>query len=171
MELEKGELFMKCGKCGKETVVSWNKDANDFLCGNCSNAIKTTFYQRLCNEKIEGIKVFQVVSLGNSNHLLLERHFNFKNGTHTPKVHTIKQIMKIWGVEKYYGEMINRFKGYGRNYKGVVMTLRNDISEYKWKTDPAHQKLLYFEIMDKETGEGRYNSGVLFQNGKMSFHT
>lgn len=81
---------------------------------------------------------------------------------------TISELMKIWDVQQHYDHMVDHLHRLAKDKENRMVVLQYDSGAYD--ANPDEQKLLYFEVTDND-GNHVINGGVLFQNGKMSFHT
>ena len=83
------------------------------------------------------------------------------------KVITIREIVEGWGYE--YSTVIAQMKR--RVKEGEVGIVGFSGSEDKLKKNKEEQRLLDFTIANENTGKFHLVGGILFYNGKISFHT
>ena len=81
---------------------------------------------------------------------------------------TIMELMKVWGVQEHYDRMVEHLHRFAHDKINRMVVLQYDNGAYD--ANSTEQKLLYFAVTDND-GNHIINGGVLFQNGKMSFHT
>ena len=81
---------------------------------------------------------------------------------------TIMELMKVWGVQEHYDRMVDHLHRLAHDKTNRMVVLQYDNGAYD--ANPDEQKLLYFAVTDND-GNHIIDGGVLFQNGKMSFHT
>lgn len=95
--------------------------------------------------------------------------------TGSEMVYSIKDILRIWGVSKYHDKMVDTLGKFVDFTDNSMIVLSVDtpraVEGYSVKDYPDMQRLLYYEIRDKDTGDFRGNGGVLFHRGEMSFHS
>ncbi len=108
---------------------------------------------------------YQFVQYGNGATLILESHYDSEK----KKLYTIREVLKAWGALEHHTELIEYCKralGWRQN---TVMHV--SVETRNMRKEPNRQKLLYFRLMDKETGKQIYDGGVCFHMGDMSTHT
>ncbi len=82
---------------------------------------------------------------------------------------SIEGILKIWGYEKFYDEMIDNLYRKVKNIPSEDVCVHYDTGEFN--NDKTHQKLLGWAIYDDGKKKFGLVGGILFHNGEMSFHT
>ena len=82
---------------------------------------------------------------------------------------SVKEILKIWGYDHFYIELINHFDHCIDNNPYLDIVFYYDSGEFT--KDSKRQKLLGFCIWDWKNDKSYLTGGALFQNNELSFHT
>jgi len=85
------------------------------------------------------------------------------------KIWTIKEAMEKWGVGHLYNDLIESMVLRTKNHPdeiAIVEWYGTDLTK-----NPDEQRMLEWGLYDTETGKSYISGGVMFQHGKMSFHT
>ena len=82
---------------------------------------------------------------------------------------SVKEILKIWGYDHFYDEMVNHFDHYIDNNPNIDLIFYYD-SGYL-SMDINKQKLIDFTVWNWEKDRPSLVGGILFQNNVMSFHS
>lgn len=80
----------------------------------------------------------------------------------------LKEVVKQFGYEKFYEEMITRLNDHISN-RNMIITVGYDTGDRSY--DPNKQKVLVWETFNEDTQEYGLCGGILFQYDQMSFHT
>jgi len=81
---------------------------------------------------------------------------------------TISELVTAWGMHRHYDHMVEHLSNLAKDKVNTMVAVQYDIGAYDVNHD--EQKMLYFAATDND-GKHIINGGVLFQHGKMSFHT
>lgn len=92
-------------------------------------------------------------------------YINIKNN-YTPI--TLEELLTVWGVHRYFDHMIEHLSTLAPNKETTSVLVQYDLGSLN--VDHDEQKMLYFAIVADDDSLGM-NGGVLFQYGKISFHT
>ncbi len=82
---------------------------------------------------------------------------------------SIKDIIRVWGYEKFYDEMVDNLHRKIKNNPDENVCVTYDYGALD--SDKSHQKLLEWSIYDEREKKFGLIGGVLFHNDEMSFHT
>jgi len=89
------------------------------------------------------------------------------------RIWTIRDVMERWGVLNHYDELIRQME---RRTDRTGRTGSNEIAIVEWNDSDLtsnfdEQRILNWGLYDEITGKCYVYGGVVFQQGKMTFHT
>ncbi len=88
----------------------------------------------------------------------------------TERIWTIRDIMEKWGVLKHYEALIDNMEQKTSSNEVIAIVEWNGSTDELYPA-PSEQKILNWGIYDENTGNTHIYGGIVFQNGKMTFHT
>jgi len=83
----------------------------------------------------------------------------------------LKDMIKMIGTYEDIKTIINHFKKWTEPNPQLFVYIACNLSQRLIDSDKSRQKTLDFVIRDITTGNIVLNGGILFQDGKLSFHT
>ena len=83
----------------------------------------------------------------------------------------LKDIIRNIGTEKDIQTIIDHFKRWTEPNPQLFVYIACNLAQRVIDSDKSRQKLLDFVIRDITTGNLILNGGILFQDGKISYHT
>ncbi len=123
------------------------------------------------NEKYSEYGRSHILYLPKGNILIIKDFAVEGNKGNKRKIYTLREVLRAWGVVKHYPRLMMELQQRLRYTEDKIMYLCVEGHNSDLRKEPHIQKLLYFEIRDKHTGNFRSNGGILFENGKMSWHS
>ena len=99
--------------------------------------------------------------------IFFQRYFNPDTYELTP----LTDIINTIGSEGDFGIILNACKNWTKHKHTDMAIVSCHLKPEEIVRDPTVQKLLDFQICDTVTGESSLVGGVLFQDGKVTFHT
>jgi len=83
----------------------------------------------------------------------------------------LKDIVRSIGTEEDIQTIIDHFKKWTESNPQLFVYIACNLAQRLIDSDKSRQKTLDFVIRDVTTGNIVLNGGILFQDGKISFHT
>lgn len=83
----------------------------------------------------------------------------------------LKDLIKIIGTEEDVQTIIDHFKKWTEPNPQLFVYIACNLSQRLVDSEKSKQKTLDFVIRNVTTGNIILNGGILFQDGKLSFHT
>ena len=83
----------------------------------------------------------------------------------------LKDIIRSLGTEEDIQKIIDHYKKWTEPNPQLFVYIACNLSQRLIDSDKSKQKTLDFVIRDVTTGNIVLSGGILFQNGKLSFHT
>jgi len=99
--------------------------------------------------------------------IFFQNYYSIKKDTYIP----LSEIINTVGNEDDFRAILNACRAWTQHKHTDMAIVSCYLKEEDIVKDPSVQKLLDFQICDTVSGEPSLVGGVLFQDGKVTFHT
>lgn len=124
-----------------------------------------TYYNKIKWDLFPGSKVHVFKEI--RSRIFFQNYYSIKKNTYIP----LSEIINTFGNEDDFMTILNACKRWTQHKLTDMAIVTCYLKEEDIVRDPSVQKLLDFQICDVVTGDLSLVGGVLFQDGKVTFHT